>query len=352
MLSLPLFLACAASIAPDGNDSGSAGSLASGDAVIDATSETDWVYLDLSEAALVTPDNPDDSTTWDLGLRRYKVKINGGISGTADMAVVPYFETDYNTALAEPTDGWVTDQPDADGDGDPEYALDTWFDYDSDTHQVTPADVIYVVRDATGELVKLQFLDYYDDAGTPGFVHIRWGALADEQEDPTGDGGADDERTCSSDTSLVSTTDLGDGLFQTRAYTATEGVEVCFSFSDAAGEGSGSVTQDWDLSWFKWDIQGGDTEIAILPKQDFASLIQAPADGYLTDTEKELVLVDWYVYDPELHILLPADEVYVLHTADDRYWKMQILSYYPEDDTEYKSPHWPLWQWAEIAAPE
>ena len=62
--------------------------------------------------------------------------------------------------------------------------------------------------------------------------------------------------------------------------------------------------------------------------------------------------MDWYVYDADKHILLPNDEVYVLHTSDDRYWKMQILAYYPDDDSEYENPHWPLWQWAEIAAPK
>lgn len=345
-----LLLACAASIAPQGDDTGSAGSLAAGDAVIDATSETDWVYLDLSAAALVTPATPEDSAEWDLGFRRYKTKLNGGISGTADMAVVPFFETDYNTALAAPTGGWVTDVADADADGDPEYALDTWFDYDSDTHQVTPADVIYVVRDAAGELLKLQFLEYYDDAGTPGFVHIRWGPLADEQEDPDEDTGDTGERACSTDPAAVTTTDLGGGVFQSLAWTGSEEETICFSFAAAAG-GGGAVTEGWDLSWLKWDLRGGATGIAILPKQDFDALTQAPADGYQLDTEDDLVLADWYVYDTELHILVPADEVYVLRTADGRYYKMQILSYYPDGDTAYETPHWPLWKWAEIAAP-
>lgn len=346
-----LLLACAASIAPEGSDSGSTGSVSAGDAIIDATSETDWVYIDLSEATMVTPATPEDDAGWDIGFRRYKAKINGGVSGTADMAVVPYFETEYNTALAEPTDGWVTDVADADEDGDPEYALDTWFDYDSDTHEVTAADVIYVVRDAAGELLKLQFLEYYDEAGTPGYIHIRWGSLSDEQDDPTGDGGAEEEATCSTDTSLVTTTALGDGVFQTRAYTGSETELICYSFAEAAGGASGSVTEGWDLSWLKWDIHGGTTEIAILPKQDFDALTQAPADGYETDTDKDLVLADWYIYDTVDHYLLPADEVYVLHTADGKYYKMKMLSYYPEGDTEYKMPHWPLWKWAEIAAP-
>ncbi len=336
---------CARSIAPDGSDSGVASQVAAGDAIIDASSETDWTYLDLGNAEIVTPANPDDSTEWDLAFRRYKVKINGGVSGTADMAVVPYFETEYNTPLDPPTEGWVTDEADADADGDPEYALDTWFDYDSSTHEVTPADVIYVVRDAQGDLAKLQFLAYYDDAGTPGYIHIRWGPLSDEQQTDTGETGDTGERGCSTDSSKLTSTDLGDGVTLTQAYTGSEDEYVCFSFATA-----GMVTKGWDLAWLKWDIQGGPTEIAILPKQDFDALTQAPAKGYRTDSdEKGLVLQDWYIYNTEVHTLDPRDEVYVMHTAADQYYKMKILSYYPDGDTE--QPHYPSWKWAEIAAP-
>ena len=42
-----------------------------------------------------------------MGFRRYKAKINGGVSGSADMAVVPYFETRLRdrTPRARPTAG-------------------------------------------------------------------------------------------------------------------------------------------------------------------------------------------------------------------------------------------------------
>lgn len=340
-----LFLSCAASIDPGGGDSGVVSQVAAGEAVIDATSETEWTYLDLGGAQVVSPEQPDDSTEWDLGFRRYKVKLNGGVSGTADMAVVPYFETEYATALDPPTQGWVTDVADADGDGDVEYALDTWFDYDTDTHQVSTADVIYVLRDAVGDLAKLQFLAYYDDAGSPGYVHIRWGDLADDSGAGTDTGPDDIEFNCTDDDSSLVSSDLGDGVTLSQFYTGDETTWVCWSF------GSGSYVQEgWDFAMRKWDVYTGGSMVLSLPGQDFDALKVAPAEGYLTDPEGLSIFEDWYVYNTDEHTLDPDDIVYVIQTTEGRFFKVEIETYYPAGDKE--QPHWPAWKWAEIPASE
>ena len=341
-----LLLACAKSIEPGsgGDDSGS--SVADGEATVDATSETEWVYLDLAGGKIVSPATPEDSTEWDLGFRRFRVKVNGGVSGTADMAVVPFYEKDYDTPLEEPTKGWVTDEDDTDADGLPEYALDTWFAYDVETHEVTPADVIYAIRDRASDVLKLQFLDYYDDAGSPAHVHLRWGPLSDEGTtlDDTGDKPV--PFTCSTDSSTLTNTDLGGGVTLTQLYTGSTEEWMCWSFAT-----SSLVQKGWDLSMQKWDFRTGATEVALLPKQDFDALKVAPADGYLTDTDDKHVFEDWYIYDTEIHVLYPADVVYVLHTADGAYWKMQITTYYPPSGDK-KQPHWPAWKWAAVAPPK
>ena len=343
-------LACAPSIDPGGEESGGGSDVQSGEAVVDATSETDWVYLDLAGARIVSPATPSDSTEWDLALRRYKAAINGGISGTADMAVVPYFKTPYDTVLEAPTGGWVTDVADADADGDPEYALDTWFAYDTDTHEVTPADVIFVVRDRSGELVKLQFLAYYDEAGSPGYVHLQWGGL-DDQSGTGEDGGSEEiPFTCSSDSSTLTNTDLGGGVTQTQVYTGSVKEWMCWSFAASGLVGGDGSNAGWDLSMQKWDFRTGVSQVAVLPKQDFDALTQAPAKGWLTDTDDKLVFGDWYVYDTKAHTLNPADLVFVVQTAEGRYFKMKFLTYYPPSG-DTKQPHWPAWKWAEVLAP-
>ena len=89
-LLLLLATSCAKSLDPgDKDDTDSGSDVSTGEAVINATSQTDWVYLDLESSTMVAPATPEDSTEWDLGFRRYKVMINGGVSGTGEMEAVP-----------------------------------------------------------------------------------------------------------------------------------------------------------------------------------------------------------------------------------------------------------------------
>jgi hypothetical protein len=347
MILFLTLLACAPSLDPgDKDDTGSGSEVTPGDAVLDATSQSDWVFLDLETAAVVTPEDPADSPAWDLGFRRYKGQINGGVSGTGGMEVVPYPGVDYDTPLDPPTEGWITDQADADADGDLEYALDTWFAYDSKTHEVTPADIVYVVRTVEGNLLKLVFLGYYDEAGTPGYVHIHWGPLDDTLEEDTGDTGdttPDDGIVCTADPERSSSATV-DGVTTTVADTTSVEDWVCLDLESAA-----QVTEGWDLAMQKWTFPST-AEVAALAGQDWDALTVAPAEGYETDPELDgECFDDWYDYDATEHTLNPQDIVYVAHTAEGAYFKIQFLSYYPDGDTT--QPHHPSFRWAPVAAP-
>ncbi len=334
---------CLKSIDPGGDDTGQGSTVQPGEAVIDATSETNWVYLDLERARVVTPADPADDPSWDMGFRRYKVSSNGGVSGTGGLEVSPRFGADYNAISEVPSDGWVSDRPDADGDGDLEYAFDTWFDYDSDAHEVTPAAVVFVVRTVERNHVKLEFLGYYDHAGTPGYVHLHWGPLDDSwTPDDTGDTGPEGEIACTTDAGRLTSTDAGGGVTVTRVDARSEDDWACVDFPD------GLVPKAWDLALQEWTFVTT-AEVAVLSKQDFDTLKTAPTDGYVTDDGTGSVFEDWYVYDATEHTLDPADVVYVLHDAEGGWYKMEILSYYPDGDTS--QPGWPSWRWAPLAAP-
>ncbi len=54
----------------------------SGTVTIDATSNTSFVYFNLTTGQPVTVTNPSASSAWDLAIRRYEVRLNGGISGS------------------------------------------------------------------------------------------------------------------------------------------------------------------------------------------------------------------------------------------------------------------------------
>lgn len=131
---------------------------------IDASDEDAWIYYAfevLGEA---------DSADWDLRFRRYRVLHGEGLE------VAALDGQDYDSLTAAPPDGYATDVEDpADDDG---YAgvFDDWYDYDAETHVLTPADRVYVVR-GEGAAWKLQFLSYYDDLGNAGHVRFRWADL-------------------------------------------------------------------------------------------------------------------------------------------------------------------------------
>ncbi len=345
-----LLVACAPSIEPESTDTGEADAseVSPGEAWIDATSTSDWVWLDLVAGEVIAePTNPADSLDWDLGLRRQAIQVNGGVSGTGGMEVVPLAGVRYNDPITEPTEGWITDEADADDDADLEYAFNSWFDYDSDDHTLAAADITWVVRAAGGELFKLRVLDYYDEAGTGGMIHLRWGPLDDAVDadtgdsDDTGDTGVEDYINCTDDATRAAATEAG-GVTTTQLSTSSTSDWVCYDF------GAGLVAEANDLAAQKWTMVTT-AEVAELPGADFDALSQAPVSGYVADDGYGSALDGWYEYDGASHLILPADKVYVLHTAADRWLKLQFTSYYPDDDTTL--PHHPTFRWAEVAAP-
>jgi hypothetical protein len=103
---------------------------------------------------------------------------------------------------------------------------------------------------------------------------------------------------------------------------------------------------DWDLAFqrHKMLVNGGATNpkgqggILNLGEAPFEAISDAPADGYVEDTiatinpdtivTENLAIKTWYHYNFLTHLLLPKPNVYVIRTADGKYAKMRIVSYY------------------------
>jgi hypothetical protein len=141
--------------------------------VVDATDAEAWVYLSF-DGGIVPVVDPMADASWDLRFRRFDVAVNGGVSGAAGHEVA----WQEGGGATVPADGWRTDAPDADGDGADELALAEWYDYDEQTHVLTPKDRTWFVRRADGATHALRFLDYYAAAGTPATVAIEFTPLA------------------------------------------------------------------------------------------------------------------------------------------------------------------------------
>jgi hypothetical protein len=151
---------------------------------VDATWEGTWVYFDFEQGAMggqSEVSDPAASSAWDLGFQRFKVKSNGGVSGTGGVEVALVPDSALDQMENAPAAGWLLDKADgADGNMDPDFAFnqgDTWFEYDSSTHVLQPRRQVYVVMTAAGSFVGVQLLSYYDQAGTGGYLLFRWKKL-------------------------------------------------------------------------------------------------------------------------------------------------------------------------------
>jgi hypothetical protein len=145
---------------------------------VDAQDEARWVYLDLESRAEASVVDPQDSDAWDLAFHRYDIATNGGVSGPGGMEAMVLVDVALEDVDAVPAGEWIADAPDGDDEGDaPDYALGGWYDYDFATHVLTPKPLVYVVRAVDGGHFALAVLDYYDDAGTSGWMTLRWKPL-------------------------------------------------------------------------------------------------------------------------------------------------------------------------------
>jgi hypothetical protein len=96
---------------------------------------------------------------------------------------------------------------------------------------------------------------------------------------------------------------------------------------------------EWDLAFRRFNIipnggrgfagHGGALDLG---EADFDTLASVPAAGYVqSDAARDSTneaLGDWYDYGFSSHLLTPKPRVFALRTADGRYAKLEILSYY------------------------
>jgi hypothetical protein len=103
---------------------------------------------------------------------------------------------------------------------------------------------------------------------------------------------------------------------------------------------------DWDLAFQRHQIlaNGGATDpkgkgaILNLGEVPFEGVTTAPTQGYVDDTiasitpesltTENLAVKAWYRYNMLTHILRPKPNIYVIRTADGKYAKLRLLSYY------------------------
>ncbi len=153
---------------------------------VNSTGSTTWKYFSFAKNDTITVSNPSTSTEWDLAFQRYRVKTNGGKSGTGlGSAANSYLKGQAGfdaLKLVSDTATFVTDNDIliAVQQGYATYTVNpkiyTWFSIELATQgtQIVPTDYIYVVKTGTGKYAKVWFKSYYSAANASGYVTIQY----------------------------------------------------------------------------------------------------------------------------------------------------------------------------------
>lgn len=304
---------------------------------VNASDTTEWVYVDLDvdRGAVLDIAHGGESTAWDVAFRRSNIKVNGGHSGPANVAVAAVPQADFNAMTRTPValfeadqalnpEDENPDQPDfinSDGTdfvfGRPNAASNNgWFDYDPVNHVLSPADVVFVIRTTEGAYVKFAFLGYYSEAGSSGFPTFRWAPI--------------------------------DGPMGPRAVTVDASGREDFIFLNldslspvTVDDAQGSM--EWDLALRRTLIRtnGGASGPGFaggleLPDADFEGVESAPTVGFETDVMLPVpgpggqtapaneVLSSWFDYDPATRTVSVRPTLFVVRDAQGNKHKVQV----------------------------
>lgn len=150
-----------------------------------------FVYISFKDGSRVDVDDfaAKTSTAWDLALRRTVIRLNGGDSGAGKGAVAIVAGkkladvTSLPAASSFNTDDFLdascTIKRNAINNIWTAFTGTTgmWYDYGSGTHLVEPKAVVYVLRRAGGEYVKLTIDSFYNSSNTSGHFKLSWSAI-------------------------------------------------------------------------------------------------------------------------------------------------------------------------------
>lgn len=149
-----------------------------------------YIYVDLRNGVKVEVDDlaARTSTTWDIALKRSSLRINGGDSGVGNRQLAIVQATSMGEVTVAPTSGYTTDDFTTDDcmldslpGGEPRSAFGEWYDYDPQTHAVSPKSEVYVIERNNGSRTAFRIVTYYGDASMPmrgAFYSVEWKQLS------------------------------------------------------------------------------------------------------------------------------------------------------------------------------
>lgn len=159
---------------------------------VNASSNCNWVYVSLKGNGVLTEVNHQ----WDLAFKRFNVATNGGTSGSGSGGACDSGQTNFSNVFNGSECTAVIDVKLTSSGGGPVSAsqesinptmaapLDlspmpsgygTWYSYSNGI--LTAKTKVFIVTGSDGAKYAVQFLDYYNAAGTSGFPKFQWKKL-------------------------------------------------------------------------------------------------------------------------------------------------------------------------------
>jgi hypothetical protein len=153
---------------------------------VNSTGSTVWKYFSFTVNDTVTVTDPANSDKWDLAFQRYRVRTNGGLSGSGlgsaansykkdqagfdALSIVPdttTFELDSSIDVAV-QQGYATYIVNP--------VLYTWFslEFAAAGTQIVPSENIYIVKTSSGKYAKVWFRSYYSATNQSGYVTFQY----------------------------------------------------------------------------------------------------------------------------------------------------------------------------------
>jgi HmuY protein len=153
---------------------------------MNSTGSTTWKYFSFTTNDTVTIADPVNSNAWDLAFQRYRIKTNGGESGSGSGSAANSYQKGQTgfDALKSVSDTatFVNDNSIsiAVQQGYATYVVNpvlyTWFtlEFAAQGTQIVPSDYVYIVKTSTGKYAKVWFKSYYSATNASGHVTIQY----------------------------------------------------------------------------------------------------------------------------------------------------------------------------------
>lgn len=150
---------------------------------IDATSSEEWVYFSFvtgEYGEIVEVNDPENSSDWDIAFQRFKIKTNSGTSTLTNGQGQGAYNTEmtFEEVTDVPQDViYTVDEimeepmnPGAFYTGNP--VIGNW--YEMGQGGIVSKNDTFILNYATGDYVKVQITDYYNEENVSGYITMRY----------------------------------------------------------------------------------------------------------------------------------------------------------------------------------